>query len=483
MAAVSSVVHTQSPERIKIQEQCEEEIFSPTRKEQDDDNAIKTEQNRMHISPFSIQNVLKKERDSSSPEANENVFSTEKLLQNTPNYETERKLDYPEPEASPGNDSPEPISPGLINSPESPDNAYSNPDSVRAEINVDDDISCCSGDTVLSVGNEAPVSSYNSPEESTSKSNSNSPGASAPGLTSFKHIQTHLNAISQLSQNLNIAQPLLLRPSPVTPNPLMFLNQSHLLFQNPLINHDGLKHVNQPRVTPSVPNSTSPTNLNFPLNQFGVRNLKGNSINQSTSFENYKNTRSFDENRRINFTTSKSSVDNDNDESRDLIINQNCLKFSIDNILKADFGRRITDPLNKRKIQKKIEVKSKEIANKDSESRLPEIAKVAEKNSAIDLSKNEEGASGNSNSNLGSEGPMVWPAWVYCTRYSDRPSSVQRIKLYCSELPANDAMRMFSAPRPFLLLPRFPISRHCDDFVTNFTAAELPTFYCTVLNK
>ncbi|GBP49635.1 hypothetical protein EVAR_37417_1 [Eumeta japonica] len=27
-------------------------------------------------------------------------------------------------------------------------------------------------------------------------------------------------------------------------------------------------------------------------------------------------------------------------------------------------------------------------------------------------------------------------------------------------------------PRPFLLLPRVPILRHCDAFVTNFTAAE-----------
>jgi hypothetical protein len=24
---------------------------------------------------------------------------------------------------------------------------------------------------------------------------------------------------------------------------------------------------------------------------------------------------------------------------------------------------------------------------------------------------------------MGGDGPMVWPAWVYCTRYSDRPSS------------------------------------------------------------
>ncbi|EAU76363.2 AGAP008025-PA, partial [Anopheles gambiae str. PEST] len=32
-------------------------------------------------------------------------------------------------------------------------------------------------------------------------------------------------------------------------------------------------------------------------------------------------------------------------------------------------------------------------------------------------------SSGSGSSGSGSGGPMVWPAWVYCTRYSDRPSS------------------------------------------------------------
>ncbi|GBP22478.1 hypothetical protein EVAR_78655_1 [Eumeta japonica] len=53
-----------------------------------------------------------------------------------------------------------------------------------------------------------------------------------------------------------------------------------------------------------------------------------------------------------------------------------------------------------------------------------------------------------------------------------RPShTVQRMKLCSSQLPANDAMRSFNAPRPYLLLPRVPILRHCNAFVDNFTAA------------
>ncbi|GBP79485.1 hypothetical protein EVAR_59159_1 [Eumeta japonica] len=39
------------------------------------------------------------------------------------------------------------------------------------------------------------------------------------------------------------------------------------------------------------------------------------------------------------------------------------------------------------------------------------------------------------------------------------------------------ACRCF-APRPFLLLCRVPILRHCDAFVTNFTAVEFRALFC-----
>ncbi|GBP59938.1 hypothetical protein EVAR_89009_1 [Eumeta japonica] len=41
-------------------------------------------------------------------------------------------------------------------------------------------------------------------------------------------------------------------------------------------------------------------------------------------------------------------------------------------------------------------------------------------------------------------------------------------------------MHRFSTPRPLFLHPRVPILRHCDDFVTKFTAAEFRALYCTV---
>ncbi|GBP35181.1 hypothetical protein EVAR_18306_1 [Eumeta japonica] len=48
------------------------------------------------------------------------------------------------------------------------------------------------------------------------------------------------------------------------------------------------------------------------------------------------------------------------------------------------------------------------------------------------------------------------------------------MKLYRSELAANDILRRYCAPRPFLLLRRVPVLRRCDAFVTNFTAPEFP---------
>ncbi|XP_063835711.1 homeobox protein invected-like [Ostrinia nubilalis] len=394
MAAVSSVHLADS--RIKIQDHSDEEPYSPntrdtTSPEYHDDE--KPDDRPLHTSSFSIHNVLKKERDVNSPE---NVFSTDKLVQNTPGYEDNHDNSRLSESVSPNNIE---------------DDDHTN--GSRAEISIDDDNSCCSDDTVLSVGNEAPVSSFDT------NSDKNSPETSQ-GLTSFKHIQTHLNAISQLSQNLNMNQPLLLRPSPITPNPLMFLNQP-LLFQNPLINQVDLKSgINGLNRMPIPQNNMNLNPQHYGLN-FGIRK-------NGSQTQELRSTRT-DENRRLNYMSPKSP---DNESERDFI-NQNCLKFSIDNILKADFGRRITDPLNKRKTMKARQFEAKTVPVKEVplpskpevlESRVPEV-KPSEKVGAIDLSKGDDSGSnqGSTTSTTAGEGPMVWPAWVYCTRYSDRPSS------------------------------------------------------------
>ncbi|XP_048001917.1 homeobox protein invected-like isoform X2 [Leguminivora glycinivorella] len=407
MAAVSTP-HMQDS-RVKIQE-SDEEPYSPTTRDTVTPDFNEEDKEERPVHAFSIHNVLKKER--TSPE---NVFSTDKLLQNTPNYEENDNNDSRNSES---------VSPRI-------DYDDNQTNESRAEISVDDDNSCCSDDTVLSVGNEAPVNYENNDKEQ--------------GLTSFKHIQTHLNAISQLSQNLTMNQPLILRPNPITPNPLMFLNQP-LLFQNPIMD---LK-APIPRPAPSLMNPQV-FNLNFARKTQDLRNART------------------DENRRLNYMTPKSP-----DESRDFM--SQSLKFSIDNILKADFGRRITDPMKR----KKREVK--EVKEAKEEVRVPEV-KSGEKGGAIDLSKGDDSAS-NSGSTTGTtsgDGPMVWPAWVYCTRYSDRPSSgrsprTRRPKKPPGETAQTDEKRprtAFSGPQLARLKHEFAENRYLTERRRQALAAEL----------
>lgn len=146
---------------------------------------------------------------------------------------------------------------------------------------------------------------------------------------------------------------------------------------------------------------------------------------------------------------------------------EDSLKFSIDNILKADFGRsRITDPINKlRKISNTVFQTNKlpttshsslstfdpmsptSTASSSSSPTLrsppppsgtPSSTTTTESPSKvfspIDLTAGKGGSGISAGSEVknpvstatsksGSGTPMVWPAWVYCTRYSDRPSS------------------------------------------------------------
>ncbi|XP_055588805.1 homeobox protein invected-like [Uranotaenia lowii] len=141
-----------------------------------------------------------------------------------------------------------------------------------------------------------------------------------------------------------------------------------------------------------------------------------------------------------------------------MALNDQNLKFSIDNILKADFGRRITEPLSRsgKSYSRKpsaacgekpsaapissaaIDLTEKggggSVASRQSSSSSAsgsevEVPMSPSQSSTSSSSKvategtSGTGGSGGSSTSSGSGGPMVWPAWVYCTRYSDRPSS------------------------------------------------------------
>lgn len=159
-------------------------------------------------------------------------------------------------------------------------------------------------------------------------------GAFRPHNTDFRGIHNHLNAISQITQNLN---------------------------------HDMYKQLTSPSLT-STDSSQSP-----PMHPH--HHLINNNLNDQN------------------------------------------LKFSIDNILKADFGRRITEPL-KRKSAKKRRASPVDLSREEKEE------SSSQKSSSPPAgSGNANSATASSSTESSSGGPMVWPAWVYCTRYSDRPSS------------------------------------------------------------
>lgn len=129
--------------------------------------------------------------------------------------------------------------------------------------------------------------------------------------------------------------------------------------------------------------------------------------------------------------------------------NETSLKFSIDNILKPSFGRRITDPLLKRNKPTRKSGNSHRTSNTertgristsiDSSSNASSLTTNDKKTSSADQTGSKALSNVNSNttesttdtnakasttaSDSNSKGPLSWPAWVYCTRYSDRPSS------------------------------------------------------------
>lgn len=86
------------------------------------------------------------------------------------------------------------------------------------------------------------------------------------------------------------------------------------------------------------------------------------------------------------------------------------LKFSIDNILKPDFGRRLDTQESSDQ-----PVDLSQVNNRDGKKGLMDptrsLGAVGQNPNSL-LLKDRDGT-----------GTSLWPAWVYCTRYSDRPSA------------------------------------------------------------
>ncbi|CAI9579267.1 unnamed protein product [Staurois parvus] len=118
--------------------------------------------------------------------------------------------------------------------------------------------------------------------------------------------------------------------------------------------------------------------------------------------------------------------------------------FFIDNILRPEFGRRKeahndelylgrdsvartgTEPSQHRGTVTEGEGASKAITvtqDKKSEVAMEGALKPRAMSGDLSLSSDSDSSQASSTNK---KQPMLWPAWVYCTRYSDRPSSGPR---------------------------------------------------------
>lgn len=240
-----------------------------------------------------------------------------------------------------------------------------------------DNNSCCSDDTVLSVGKETPPPTQ---------------------TLSFKNIESHLNAISQLT-NSTLAD---IKSTYQSSNPNSPLSSNRLSPMSTKSLESPYNYKSDISETKSSPTSPIDSSFISPIFRPSLTSTTTSSPEASP-----KSIQSPKSNDTIFFRQTKQNDININNEP-----SNPALKFSIDNILKADFGRRITDPINIKKTKPK-KTNFDEL-NKSTSTGTPTTGPV-------DLSKTETEnptAAGDSKSS-----PMLWPAWVYCTRYSDRPSS------------------------------------------------------------
>ena len=104
------------------------------------------------------------------------------------------------------------------------------------------------------------------------------------------------------------------------------------------------------------------------------------------------------------------SDENDSKSSSSVTASSRALKFSIDNILKPTFGH-VPDPESRKDVPRPIDL---------SKSLSPGPSSASSPGSPAPSLKSSSAATPLQSAK---DGQMLWPAWVYCTRYSDRPSS------------------------------------------------------------
>ncbi|TRZ05146.1 hypothetical protein HGM15179_021961 [Zosterops borbonicus] len=114
-------------------------------------------------------------------------------------------------------------------------------------------------------------------------------------------------------------------------------------------------------------------------------------------------------------------------------------------------------------------------AKKGGDPAALEAALKARGLSGGDLSVSSDSDSSQAGSNAGNQ-PMLWPAWVYCTRYSDRPSSGPRSRKPKKKNPNKEDKRprtAFTAEQLQRLKAEFQTNRYLTEQRRQSLAQEL----------
>lgn len=169
--------------------------------------------------------------------------------------------------------------------------------------------------------------------------------------------------------------------------------------------------------------------------------------------------------------------------------------FFIDNILRPDFGRRKERTLNcessvrasrvnrslgcrlSRQVEGIIAEEGTSNPNSINGSKKANVEeatlKSREKNS--DQCQSSDSDSSQTNSSPSSQ-PLLWPAWVYCTRYSDRPSSGPRSRKPKKKISSKEDKRprtAFTAEQLQRLKGEFQTNRYLTEQRRQSLAQEL----------
>ncbi|XP_050315591.1 homeobox protein invected-like [Anthonomus grandis grandis] len=276
----------------------------------------------------------------------------------------------------------------------------------------DHENSCSSEDTVLSVGNENPTATVTSTGDE----------AGETSTLSFKNIENHLNALSKMTHSTPLEFPSS-SSSPPPPPPVNFLFKSEHLGSFGFRSSDPVQfrtgESNSSLCSPRSVRSDGGESPGSPGSRYQARSPFYTTASTHSSHTS------------TTHPPSPHNTDPCNSNESSASLNQGSLKFSIDNILKADFGRsKILDPITIRK-SKPPPCRRTSTGSFAGERRIQEkvqrVGEGAEKG-PVDLSPKGDGGGSDGKEEKKDGQQILWPAWVYCTRYSDRPSSGPRTR-------------------------------------------------------